>query len=90
MPSKRGNAGPVPGKAAGEIAGLDPLLKKLMAHFRQWANTTDSARLKWRRDYELTEGNGKQWADADRLAVRRSGRPALEFNQILQIGRAHV
>lgn len=51
--------------------------------FRMWANSTETARQKMRRDYEYTEGNGKQWLREDRQRVLRQGRPALEFNQIL-------
>ena len=46
-------------------------------------NATDIARLKWIRDYEMVEGNGKQWTRGDRRRVEDSGRPALEFNQVL-------
>lgn len=59
------------------------LTKFLMASVKLWANTTQTAREKFRRDYDLAEGNGKQWLQADRLAVTRTKRPALEFNQIL-------
>ena len=59
------------------------LTKFLMASIKLWANTTQTAREKFRRDYDLAEGNGKQWRQADRLAVTRTGRPALEFNQVL-------
>lgn len=51
--------------------------------FRVWANATQSARFKMRRDYEYAEGNGKQWLAADRYNVIKTGRPALEFNHIL-------
>ena len=59
------------------------LLTFLMASVKLWANTTQTAREKFRRDYDLAEGNGKQWRQADKLAVTRSRRPALEFNQVL-------
>lgn len=59
------------------------LLKFLMASIKLWANTTQTAREKFRRDFDITEGNGKQWTQADRLAVNKTKRPALEFNQIL-------
>lgn len=58
-------------------------LNLLQGFIRSHFNTTDLARLKWVRDYEMTEGNGKQWRRADREKVERSNRPALEFNQIL-------
>lgn len=58
-------------------------LKQLQAYFRTWANATEIARLKFRRDYEYAEGNGKQWLREDRQKVLRSNRPVLEFNQIL-------
>ena len=61
----------------------DTNLKVLQDYFRTWANSTSTARMKFRRDYEYTEGNGKQWAGADRQTVRSSRRPVLEFNQIL-------
>lgn len=59
------------------------LTKFLMASVKLWANTTQTARKKFRRDYDLTEGNGKQWTQGDRSAVQRTGRPVLEFNQVL-------
>lgn len=58
-------------------------LSTLQNYFRTWANATGTARDKFRRDYEYTEGNGKQWSAHDRSQVRKSNRPALEFNQIL-------
>jgi hypothetical protein len=58
-------------------------LQQLQNYFKVWANATDIARQKFRRDYEYTEGNGKQWTPADRQEVRKSKRPVLEFNQIL-------
>ena len=59
------------------------LTQFLMASVKLWANTTQTMRKKFRRDYDLAEGNGKQWQQTDRLAVTRTGRPALEFNQVL-------
>lgn len=58
-------------------------LRKLQNLVRMWANTTDVARMKFKRDFEMTEGNGKQWLPADRAKVTKRGMPALEFNQIL-------
>lgn len=58
-------------------------LWKLQNLLRMWANTTDTARLKFKRDFEITEGNGKQWLPADRAKVVKRGMPALEFNQVL-------
>ena len=51
----------------------------LESHFR----ATQLARVKWARDYEMVEGNGKQWLSGDRQKVEKTGRPALEFNQIM-------
>lgn len=59
------------------------ILKFCMASIKLWASATQIARLKFKRDYEYAEGNGKQWANADRIKVQRERRPALEFNQIL-------
>lgn len=58
-------------------------LKTLQSYFRSWAMITEPARLKMKRCYYKTEGNGKQWDDNPRRKVESSGRPALEFNQIL-------
>ena len=58
-------------------------LKRLQDYFRSWASATEIARRKFRRDYEYTEGNGKQWTATDRANVLKSKRPVLEFNQIL-------
>ena len=51
--------------------------------FRMWANSSEIARQKMRRDYEFVEGNGKQWSKEDRQRVLKTGRPVLEFTQIL-------
>lgn len=59
------------------------LTKFLMASVKLWATTTQTAREKFRRDYDLAEGNGKQWRQADRQKVMSERRPALEFNQVL-------
>lgn len=67
----------------GEYVQLNDSLRKKQSYFRTWATATDSARRKFRRDYEYVEGNGKQWNAASRQEVLKSGRPALEFNQIL-------
>ena len=58
-------------------------LKDKQNYFRLWATSTYTARTKMRRDLEYTEGNGKQWLEKDAIAVRKSGRPVLEFNQVL-------
>lgn len=88
MPSAAGsppNLKTKSGPKAGAVLSPDQLdlTKFLMASVKLWADTTRSAREKFRRDYDLTEGNGKQWLLADRLAVTRTKRPALEFNQVL-------
>ena len=72
-------------KSYGSVASPDytDTLRKLQGYFRLWSNTTDTARKKWRRDYDMTEGNGKQWTAKDREQVKRTGRPVLEFNQVL-------
>ena len=48
---------------------LDELQLK-QDYFRSWATSTETARTKFRRDYEYAEGNGKQWSDADRRKVQ--------------------
>lgn len=58
-------------------------LNMLQGYLRTYFNATEIARRKWQRDYDMTEGNGKQWRAADRLKVESTGRPTLEFNQIL-------
>ena len=58
-------------------------LHTLQGYFRTWASTTQTARMKMRQCYYKTEGNGKQWDNKPKADVERSGRPALEFNQIL-------
>jgi len=58
-------------------------LNRLQNYFRTWATSTEIARQKFRRDYEYTEGNGKQWSRQSRQEVINSKRPALELNQIL-------
>lgn len=77
-----------PRKAIGEqISGnqlVDPdRLSLLQGFIRTHFNATELARLKWIRDYDMAEGNGKQWLRGDRDRVEKTGRPALEFNQIL-------
>lgn len=59
------------------------VLRKLQGLLRTWANATDTARMKFKRDFDMTEGNGKQWLASDRAKVTKRGMPALEFNQIL-------
>lgn len=58
-------------------------LRLLQGFIKTHFNATQVARLKWMRDYEMVEGNGKQWLVKDRELVEKTGRPALEFNQIL-------
>ena len=58
-------------------------LRFCMASVALWARSTETARAKFKRDYEYAEGNGKQWLAGDRLKVERAKRPALEFNQVL-------
>lgn len=74
-----------PGPKEGAVMTKDQmeLTKFLMASVKLWANTTQTAREKFRRDFDLAEGNGKQWLQADKRSVNREKRPALEFNQIL-------
>lgn len=80
-PNKAAKSGPKDGAVMSK--DQQELTKFLMASIKLWANTTQTAREKFRRDFDLTEGNGKQWLQADKQAVRREKRPALEFNQIL-------
>ena len=61
----------------------EDLLRFAMASIKLWANTTQTAREKFKRDFDLTEGNGKQWYPGDRAKVHKQRRPALEFNQVL-------
>lgn len=58
-------------------------LKDKQNYFRLWASSTYPSRNKMKRDMEYTEGNGRQWLEKDAREVRKSGRPVLEFNQIL-------
>ena len=58
-------------------------LQLLQGFIRTHFNATELARVKWLRDYEMVEGNGKQWLRGDREKVEKTGRPALEFNQIM-------
>lgn len=67
----------------GEYQGSQDEVIKLQNYFRSWATSTETSRAKFRRDFEYTEGNGKQWSAADRQAVLKSGRPVNEINQIL-------
>lgn len=61
----------------------DDELKEKQNYFRTWATSTETARVKFRRDFEYAEGNGKQWDNPSRQALRKTGRPAVEVNQIL-------
>lgn len=58
-------------------------LSLLQGFLKTYFNATELARLKWMRDYDMVEGNGKQWLAGDRAKVEKTGRPALEFNQVL-------
>jgi len=58
-------------------------LQLLQGYIRTHFGATQLARAKWLRDYEMVEGNGKQWLGGDRQKVEKTGRPALEFNQIM-------
>lgn len=80
-PNKVAKAGP---KQGGVLSNEQrDLTKFLMASVKLWANTTQTAREKFHRDFDLAEGNGKQWRQADRQKVMSERRPALEFNQVL-------
>ena len=59
------------------------LLRFAMASIKLWANVTQTAREKFKRDFNVTEGNGKQWYPGDKAKVLKQRRPALEFNQVL-------
>lgn len=80
-PNKVAKSGPKEGAVA--TSEQQQLTKFLMASVKLWANTTQTARHKFRRDFDLAEGNGKQWNPADRQKVSLEKRPALEFNQVL-------
>lgn len=58
-------------------------LRLLQGFIKTHFNATELARIKWLRDYEVAEGNGKQWLRGDRDKVQSTGRPALEFNQVM-------
>ena len=73
---------PITSLGPGIVGEQTDLLRRLQGYFHTWATATELARAKFRRDYEYAEGNGKQWSAGDREKVERSGRPALEFNQI--------
>ena len=45
--------------------------------------TTQVARQHFARDYEYTDGNGKQWLAKDRAKLEKQGRPVIEINQVL-------
>lgn len=62
-----------------DLTGLD--LKQ--RYIASWLQATATMRRMFTRDYEYTDGNGKQWLAADRAAVIKSRRPVLEFNQVL-------
>ena len=78
-----------PGKVQGDQSGAgssivdSDRLTLLQGFLRTYFNATETARLKWMRDYDMVEGNGKQWLRGDRAKVESTGRPALEFNQIM-------
>ena len=69
---------------SGSVAIVDAdRLHLLQGFLKTYFNATETARLKWIRDYDMVEGNGKQWLPGDRKKVESTGRPALEFNQVL-------
>lgn len=72
-----------PGQAQPPTPEQADLLRFAMASIKLWSNTTQTAREKFKRDFDLTEGNGKQWSPGDRSKVIKQRRPALEFNQVL-------
>jgi hypothetical protein len=77
-----------PRKAVGDQSESGALvdadrLGLLQGYLRTFFTATEVARPKWMRDYDMAEGGGKQWLNKDRLLVQATGRPALEFNQIL-------
>jgi hypothetical protein len=84
-PSPHVSAGPISGQPAPNAGGTSQpdLLKRAQDAFRLWATTTSQARAMWRRDYDFTEGGGRQWTPADKLALQKTRRPVLEFNHIL-------
>jgi len=55
-----------PGQATPPTPEQADLLKFCMASIKLWANTTQTAREKFKRDFDLTQGNGKQWYQGDR------------------------
>ena len=80
-PPKTSTTGP--GQAQPPTPEQADLLRFAMASIKLWSNTTQTAREKFKRDFDLTEGNGKQWYPGDRAKVTKQRRPALEFNQVL-------
>ncbi len=73
------------GPSRGKPATPDQLdtLRFCMASVKLWANTTQTARMKFIRDYQYAEGNGQQWLNSDKQAVLKQKRPVLEFNNVL-------
>lgn len=58
-------------------------LTRYQTWFRTWATSTEIARVKFKRDYDIAEGNGKQWRNVDKAKVESTSRPALEYNLVL-------
>jgi len=56
---------------AGADNSLEELRKK-QAQIALWLNATATMRRMFTRDYEYTDGNGRQWSPADRARVVKS------------------
>ena len=57
-------------------------LKRGQSFIQTWWKGTATARAKMKRDFEYLEP-GRQWKEADRREVEKTGRPAMEFNLLL-------
>ena len=93
MPNRSANVSEIPGGlnpyinpyATAPTAGAvtPDVHTRLQGYIRSWFRSTESLRLQMKRDFEYVDAQGKQWNPVDRQAVTSTGRPALEFNQIL-------
>ena len=66
-----------------EVTPADDDLVTAQGFISSWARTTQVARQHFARDYEYTDGNGKQWLAKDRAKLEKQGRPVIEINQVL-------
>src|SRR5574343_645700 len=66
-----------------DLAPANDELVTAQGYIASWARTTQVARQHFARDYEYTDGNGKQWLAKDRAKLEKQGRPVIEINQVL-------